>query len=573
MATVPHRTERQPAQALAIGDGRHGGRWHPFIEMAVITAIFFVAGGAPAPHVNETHYLTKAKHYWDPSYCPGDMFLDSADAHLTYYWTIGWLTLWMPLGAAAWVSRIAAWLLIVAGWMRLAREITPVRWAGALSALVWIVLMDKCDFAGEWVVGGLHGKGGVEAKCFAYGLVLFGLADVAAGKWKRPWLWFGAAAAFHVLVGGWAVIAALGVWLGEPRELRPRLSSLLPSLVCGGMLSLPGLIPALALDWSVSPDQAAEAARIYVYERLPHHLAPTEQAPDDFVRRASRFGVLVVAFASIVIWLGRIPATSGDSNVCQRDALARITRFAALALLGGCIGLAIALAGANSPDRAARWLRFYWFRQADVMLPAAVALSAVTLLLKAQRSRSQRSAKRAQLALTVAMLLCSAYMARIALDRAQSSTPPALGRTENPAAWIAACEWIRDHVPPDAICLIPRQAQSFKWYAERADVVNWKDIPQDALGVIEWRRRIRDVYPLIAGPNGPQVLNSPDQWGARRVLDVARRYHASYVIARSEPPLGLREVYSVAAPETGEGYAVYKIDAPASAAAEEGEPE
>jgi hypothetical protein len=103
--------------------------------------------------------------------------------------------------------------------------------------------------------------------------------------------------------------------------------------------------------------------------------------------------------------------------------------------------------------------------------------------------------------------------------------------------------------------------------------VNWKDIPQDALGVIEWRRRIRDVYPLIAGPNGPQVLNSPDQWGARRVLDVARRYHASYVIARSEPPLGLREVYSVAAPETGEGYAVYKIDAPASTDAEEGESE
>jgi hypothetical protein len=550
-----------------------GGRWHPVIELVVITAIFFVAGGAPAPHVNETHYLTKAKHYWNPSYCPGDMFLDSADAHLTYYWTVGWLTLWMPLGAAAWVSRIAAWLLIAVGWRRLAREITPVRWAGALSALVWIVLMDKCDFAGEWVVGGMHGKGGVEAKCFAYGFVLFGLEDFAAGNWRRPWLWLGAAAAFHVLVGGWAVIAALGVWLGEPRERRPRLSSLLPALVCGGLLSLPGLIPALALDWGVAPDQASEAARIYVYERLPHHLAPTEQAPEDFVRRASRFGVLVIAFALIVVWLGRHPAKSGDPNAYRRDALTRIMRFAAFAIVGNCIGLVIALAGANSPDNAARWLRFYWFRQADVMLPAAVALSTVALLLEAQRSHSQRSAKRAQFALTAALLLCSTYMARIALDRAQSGTPPALGRIEDPAAWIAANDWIRTHAPADAICLIPRHGQSFKWYAERADVVNWKDIPQDAANVIEWRKRIRDVYPTVAGPEGPLVLNSPEQWGAERVLDVARRYHASYVIARSEPPLGLREVYSAASPETGEGYSVYQIDASAPTYAGEGEPE
>jgi hypothetical protein len=577
MARGSDNTEDQRPQDLAGRGGAHDGFWHPFIELAAITAIFFIAGGAAAPHVNETHYLTKAKHYWDPSYCPGDMFLDAADAHLTYYWTVGWLTLWMPLGAAAWVSRIAAWLLIAAGWRRLAREVMPARWASVLAALVWVVLMDKCDFAGEWVVGGLHGKGGVEAKCFAYGLVLFGLADVAAGRWKRPWLWFGAAAAFHVLVGGWAVIAGLGVWLGEPRQGRPSFGSLLPALAIGGLLSMPGLIPALALDWGVAPNQAAEAARIYVYERLPHHLAPTEQSPEDFARRARRFGVLVIAFASLVVWRSRHPpmssATSSDARRSESDALTRIMRFAALALVGSCIGLCIAILGAHAPERAAMWLRFYWFRQADVMVPAAVALAAVSLLLQAQRSASQPSAKRAQLALVTAMLLCSAYVARIALDRVRSDAPPALGRTENPAAWVAACEWIRDHAPPDAVCLIPRQAQSFKWYAERADVVNWKDVPQDAAGVIEWHRRIRDVYPTISGPDGPLVLNSPEQWGARRVLDVARRYHASYVIARSEPPLGLREVYSAASPDNGVGYSVYAVAIRGSANANKGEPE
>ena len=193
-------------------------------------AMFFVAGGAPAPHVNETHYLLKAKHYWDPSFCPGDLFLDSADAHLAFYWTVGWLTKWLSLAATAWVGRVAAWALLAVGWMRLSRAVTPRAWAAPLTALVWIVLVDNCDFAGEWVVGGLIGKGGVEGKCFAYGFVLFGLAALAAGRWTTPWIWFGAAAAMHVLVGGWAVLAGLASGSPSRAPRAPRLRTLLPGL-------------------------------------------------------------------------------------------------------------------------------------------------------------------------------------------------------------------------------------------------------------------------------------------------------------------------------------------------------
>src|SRR5688500_17481117 len=73
-------------------------------EFAVVLLIFFIDGGAAAPHVNESHYLTKAKHYWDASYCPGDLFLDSADPHLAFYWSLGWLTKFLPLTAVAWIG-------------------------------------------------------------------------------------------------------------------------------------------------------------------------------------------------------------------------------------------------------------------------------------------------------------------------------------------------------------------------------------------------------------------------------------------------------------------------------------
>jgi hypothetical protein len=530
-------------------------------------AVFFIAGGAPAPHVNETHYLLKAKHYWDPSFCPGDAFLDSADAHIPFYWTVGWLTKFVSLSAAAWIGRIAAWILIALGWMRLTWAITRVPWMAALTALVWIVLVDKCEFAGEWVVGGLRGKGGVEGKCFAYAFVLFGLASLAGGRWRSMWIWFGAGAAMHVLVGAWAVLAGLGAWLTEPRDTRPTFTTLLPGLALGGMLSLAGLLPALAMDRDATPAQADEAAQIYVFERLPHHLAPATLPAEEFARRAMRFGALVIAFAALAIALANAasrtaarsePGPHGGPASAEhysRPAIARIMRFAALALLGNCIGLAIELLLAGRPAAAARLLRYYWFRQADVIVPAAVALAAACVAMNLQR----REKPWAKLVAALAVLACTSHLAWIAVVRYRNPAPPAVERMENSPAWLAACDWIREHAPPDAVCLIPRQAQSFKWFTERADVVNWKDVPQDAVGVIEWRRRLKDVFPTIETDEGPKVLGSPEQWSETRVRDVAQRYGARYVIARSDPPLGLRQVFVSGDGNERGGYAIYEM--------------
>src|SRR5690606_16712555 len=168
----------------------------------------------------------------------------------------------------AWIGRVIAWALLAAAWERLSRRIIRQHWLAVLSASIWVALVEYGNFAGEWVVGG------IEAKCIAYAFVLLGFGDMAAGTWTRPWIWFGLASAFHVLVGAWAVLAAFVTWLAEPRGERLPLLRMLPGLLIGGLLSLPGLLPALALERNTDPAIAQEAARIYVFDRLPHHLAP-----------------------------------------------------------------------------------------------------------------------------------------------------------------------------------------------------------------------------------------------------------------------------------------------------------
>ena len=61
-------TNDPPAQA----------RWARYWEVLLILLVFFIVGGAPAPRVNEPHYLCRLKHFWDPTWAAGDLFLRRA---------------------------------------------------------------------------------------------------------------------------------------------------------------------------------------------------------------------------------------------------------------------------------------------------------------------------------------------------------------------------------------------------------------------------------------------------------------------------------------------------------------
>jgi hypothetical protein len=334
----------------------------------------------------------------------------------------------------------------------------------------------------------------------------------------------------------------------------------------GGLLSLPGLAPALLLERSVEPAIAAEAARIYVFDRLPHHLAPLSLPADELQTRLARFGAITAVMLALWAWASRRWKASEESAqvgaaFVNWPALARMLRYAGFALAANCAGLAIEAALDDAPITAARILRYYWFRQADVAVPLATAIAGTCLVFILLGRQTAAAITAALLPLAA----CGWFLLTTAMARLNDPTPPALAKLEAAASWLDACRWISRHTSPDARLLIPRAGHSFKWYASRADVASYKDVPQDAASVVEWRRRMEELFPKVERHGKLITLDSPEKLGAQRVREVARRYGASHVIARSYPPLDLPVAYPVSGDRGDSFYTVYETGASTSA--------
>jgi len=498
--------------------------------VGLIFLVFFIHGAWPAPLVNETHYLAKARHYWDPSWCAGDFFCGTADAHQVFYWSFGWLSRVMPLPAMAWCGRLLTWGLLAWAWRRLSAALVPAALYAVLSAALFVTLNDRCQMAGEWVVGG------VEAKGFAYVLVLLGLEALVRGLWGRAWLLFGAASSFHVIIGGWAVVAAVVVWLTDP--LRPPLRTIVLPLAGGLLLALPGLLPAVALTWHVEEAVVREANRIYVFERLYHHLLPQSFPPLAVMRHLLLVAVLVVLL-----------------RLFPRDSRwQRLHTFVAVAVGLAAVGMAIALVTPLDPDLSAGLLRYYWFRMSDVMVPLGVALVGVSLMATWRATQPGWQA----VAMVVALLLAGGDLGHTTWWRQQHLRPPADANIGNLDAWRQMCAWAAAETPPEAVFLVPRLSQTFRWYAGRGEVVSRKDLPQDAEGIVEWWRRLNRIY-RAPGDSSSEWHENLAELGTTRLRQLGAEFGADYVITAAYPALNLPRVGP-----SNPSFAIYRLTPPAA---------
>ncbi len=544
-----------PAASAPASESTPPGWGWAAAEVAFIFVMFFVFAGSPPPDVGEAHYLAKAKHYWDPAWCRGDIFLESKDAHGAFYWVCGWGTKFVSLTAAAWIGRVTTWLLLAWAWQRLSAAVAPQRLMSILTGGLMLLFLHRFHMAGEWVVGG------VEAKGFSYVLVLLALEAAVCARWRLAFLWAGGATALHVLVGGWTGVALGIAWLVVGRA-QMSLAKMAPALGASLALAAIGIVPALTLSYGADPATVQEANRIYVFERLDHHLVFHRFEPWKIARQT----LLAVAWGALA-W-----------QTCGSDrSLTRLNAVILGSVLIAFVGIAIdqgLVAYANIQELSkvelqtllAPLLKYYWFRLSDAFLPIGVALAIGHWLAGALR----RESAAASLALIAAMLAIGADLGAAGYQRSQHRLPgsflqPRPGEDagemggyptrEQFDQWRRVCRWAAENTPADVKFLTPRRQQTFKWYAGRSEVASWKDVPQDAEAIVAWKQTLGEIFP--AGAAEADLAFHSD----RQLVALAHKHGAKFIVidcTRGQRPMGLPLVYPES-PRENRAYAIYRV--------------
>ena len=505
------------------------------IETLLIFSLFAAYAGQFPPDVNESHYLTKAKHGWDPLWCPNDIFLSSSFSHWLFYQLFGWLNQFFSLPMVAWIGRILTWLLLAFGWQRLSNSLLKTPGLSIATAALFLVLNDRFHLAGEWVVGGFEAKG------LAYFFVLMALGSLIRKDFCWLWPYLGFACAFHVLVGGWATIAVLislaaqilfrtqGKGSSELNESnhspRSSLQKRIVFILVGLVLAAVGALPPLLADFSADPAVKAEASKIYVQQRISHHLVFNAFTAS----RVAGFTLLLCVFAVVGSQLKRF-------DVQTKSSWQRLFGFAIGSL---CISFGgLMLSGVS--EQEAVWaqssfglLRFYWFRMADFAVPCVTSLGLIALLQLLWQHRWWGRAIAIVSGIVIALTIGWIDIDRHSDPRPradQAALPDYPDNEDRTLAtyrnWVRVCEWIKNNTSADAQFITPDQQQTFKWYAQRAEIVNWKDVPQDAEAMVDWRYRVD----LLIEPQRRYEFGLMEAYTDEQLQDLAEFFGATHLL-------------------------------------------
>jgi hypothetical protein len=262
-------------------------------------------------------------------------------------------------------------------------------------------------------------------------------------------------------------------------------SKSVPGILACVLVSLPGVLSAVATLKSLDPKLDLIATQLQVGDRLAHHLDPMRFPKSAYVY----WGAMIVVWR-LLQQLHRL--LSPEASRVQQQRQSRWQLCVGAAIVIALIGVAVGYGPrplSQMPGLAWRsWLlKFYPFRLGDLLVPVALSFTTVSILLTGWQTGTGQNHSRVHRA-RLAVLWLAMALAGFCIPFPDEN-PSRLSPAEQ-ADWIAACHWLRDHTPPEALVYACDSGWAVKWFAERPEYVNFKDMPQDTPALIDWNRRL-----------------------------------------------------------------------------------
>jgi hypothetical protein len=144
-----------------------------------------------------------------------------------------------------------------------------------------------------------------------------------------------------------------------------------------------------------------------------------------------------------------------------------------------------------------------------------------------------------------AILVILVIIAYIIPATYQRVTPP----YEKRGDWIDVQLWAKENTPINAMFITPPYLQGFRIFSERGAVVEWKDGTQQYFDMnysYKWWERSDDI--------GKEDRAFYDSLSKERLLELCKKYKASYIVFPSSKVLQLPRVYE------NKEFRMYKCD-------------
>lgn len=542
----------------------------PTADVLLITigcAVTLALGGYQFGQSNHTVYLLDALRRANPEVLANDWFTTQT---LQYHALFGFMTRSLfnlrivePVFLVGYLAIIA---LLHLAWYRITQVLGGDR-LSYLASVIFVYLSANATALGMYQF--LQDSAFLPSNVASVAL-LWAVYGRMAGQRSTAASGLAVAGAFHlnyavVGVGLWVALDLLEWWNTRSTRShtgRPWRAMLITLLALG-----PAITSIAFALWAMADDRPRmpldQFVATYVRLRHPHHYDPSSwpvslwiaflwpvplavwvywQNRRDAPWRVGGWIFALVALLAIVSLVG-----AGVWYVSERLVQLSLMRFTVYLQLLACIAVAVPITRTKSQLATALPIVFAVVMVALALIPGSERLlfgpdaahilfrpsallfcAALILLAVVQHWVGFRFAQFALAAGIVAGLW-------VGWERNQLGLTP-MGRDgemENLAAYI------REHTHVNDVFLVPPDDQSFRLYAQRATIVNFKGVPQLSSELPEWRQRMQNVLAMDDLNTLPRpflrtlraIRQRYHELTANQLLGIAQHYDARYLIS------------------------------------------